>query len=97
MDLQLKGLCALVLGSSRGLGFATARGLALEGCQVAINSRDPENLKEVATKLARATGNTIFPVPGDVTDPFVPSLIVKKTAETFGRLDLIQDGKKAVT
>jgi 3-oxoacyl-[acyl-carrier protein] reductase len=89
MDLQLKGLCALVLGSSRGLGLATARGLALEGCQVAINSRDPENLKEVAKKLARATGNTIFPVPGDVTDPFMPSLIVKKTAETFGRLDLL--------
>ena len=41
MDLQLKGKCALVTGSSRGLGRAVALALAQEGCQVAVNSRDP--------------------------------------------------------
>ncbi len=40
MDLQLKNKIALVSGASRGLGYATARQLALEGCRVAINSRD---------------------------------------------------------
>jgi 3-oxoacyl-[acyl-carrier protein] reductase len=37
MDLQLKGRRALVAGASRGLGYATARGLAQEGCHVALS------------------------------------------------------------
>ena len=40
MDLQLKGKRALVTGASRGLGYATAYGLAKEGVRLAINSRD---------------------------------------------------------
>ena len=47
MDLQLKDKRALVTGASRGLGFATARGLACEGCRVAINSRNVEKLNDV--------------------------------------------------
>ncbi|MCU0489718.1 MAG: 3-oxoacyl-ACP reductase, partial [Anaerolineales bacterium] len=36
MNLHLDGKRALVTGASRGLGFAVARGLSLEGCRVAI-------------------------------------------------------------
>ena len=52
MDLQLKDKRALVTGASRGLGFATARGLASEGCRVAINSRNVEKLNDSARQLA---------------------------------------------
>jgi len=89
MDLQLKAKRALVLGSSRGLGHATARGLALEGCNVAINARDPKHLKKAAEQLANETGNVIIPIPGDVTDPNIPSIIIKKTAEALGGVDLL--------
>jgi len=39
MDLGLKGKRALITGSSRGLGFATALGRAADGCGGAVNSR----------------------------------------------------------
>jgi len=40
MNLGLKGLTAIVTGSSKGLGFAVAKNLLHEGAQVIINSRE---------------------------------------------------------
>jgi len=89
MDMQLNGKRALVTGASRGLGYATALGLAREGCRVAINSRNPDSLAESANKVAAETGSQVIPVAGDVTDPAVPERIVHQTAEAFGGLDLL--------
>ena len=47
MDLGLKDKRALVSGSSRGLGYATALALAKEGCKVAINGRDAAKIQAV--------------------------------------------------
>ena len=89
MDLKLKGLRALVAGSSRGLGYATALGLAREGAAVALNSRDPEKLAAAAQKMSRETGARVIAAAGDVTDPAVPEALVAQVAETFGSLDLL--------
>ena len=55
MDLHLAGKRALVTGASRGLGYATALGLAEEGCQVVINSRNAEKLSEAAKTITDKT------------------------------------------
>lgn len=89
MDLQLQGKRALVLGASKGLGHATARGLALEGCDVVINGRNPEKLTAAAQGLAGEAGTKIVPLPGDVTDiPFAKHL-VEETVNALGGLDLL--------
>ncbi len=89
MDLQLKGKKALVTGASQGLGYAAARGLALEGCRVAINSRNPEKLSAAAQTLAGDAQTKVIPISGDMTDPaFAPELI-RKTVEALGGLDLL--------
>ncbi len=89
MDLKLNGRKALVLGASRGLGFATARGLAMEGCEVAINSRDPGKLERAATEIQGGTGVRTFSIPGDVSDPaFAPELI-NQAVNLLGALDLL--------
>lgn len=44
MNLNLEGTRALVMGASRGLGFAVARLLASEGCALAISARDTPRL-----------------------------------------------------
>lgn len=89
MDLQLKDKRALIAGASRGLGYAVARGLAVEGCRVAINSRYLENVTEAAQKLTSETGSEVIPLVGNVADQETPDYIVNKTVEAFGGLDLL--------
>ncbi len=89
MDLRLKDKRALVTGSSRGLGYATALALAKEGCKVAINGRDEVKIKAVAEKLSRETGTQVVGLAGDVSLPDVPQELVEQTAEAFGGLDIL--------
>ena len=89
MDLGLKGKRALVTGASRGLGFAIGRGLTLEGCRVALNSRDPQKVVAAAESLREQTDVQVVAVPGDVTGPENPSRIVAQAVEALGGLDLL--------
>ncbi len=89
MDLKLKGKKALITGASQGLGFATARGLASEGCDLVISSRNSEKLGSAAQALDKETGTNITSISGDVTDSaFAPNLI-EKTVAILGGLDLM--------
>ncbi len=89
MDLGLKDKRALVVSSSRGLGYAVARGLAREGCQVVINSRSEESVKQAAETLAKETGAKVSSVAGDVSDPATPSRIAEEAAKAMGGIDLL--------
>ncbi len=89
MDLHLEGKRALVTGSSRGLGFAVGRGLALEGCRVALNARAPRKVEAAARDLQEATGSLVFPIPGDVAAPGEAARIVEQAAQALGGLDLL--------
>ena len=87
MDLKLKGLAALVAGSSRGLGLATARALAQEGARVAINGRVGARLADVASALAAETMAEIWPVAGDVSSG--AEEVVRQCVDHFGGLDIL--------
>ena len=89
MDLKLKGKLALVTGASRGLGYATALGLAREGCRVAINSRNEEKLKDAARQLSEQCHTEVIPLPGDIADPSIPEGLIQQTTQAFGGLDIL--------
>ncbi|GAP20103.1 SDR family oxidoreductase [Leptolinea tardivitalis] len=89
MDLGLKNKVALITGASKGLGYATARQLLLEGARLAINSRDPQRLNKAAETLRSETGGEIIPLAGDMADPGVPDFLVAQTINHFGALDLL--------
>ena len=55
MNISLKGKSALVGGSSRGLGYAVARQLALSGASVTLMSRNEKKLKEIVANLENET------------------------------------------
>jgi len=54
MDLGLSGRNALVLGASRGLGYAIAEALAREGCNVLVAARTADDLAKAAARLGEA-------------------------------------------
>jgi len=89
MDLKLKGKRALVTGSSQGLGYATALGLALEGCVVAINSRDADKISAAAAKISSDTGTRVLGLVGDLEDPDVPTRLVNEADRLLDGLDIL--------
>lgn len=91
MDLGIAGKVALVTGSSRGLGLASAAALVAEGCRVVICARGPEKLRESAAALrVKATD------PRDVTEIAVDLARAEGVAsaidcvvDTYGGLDIL--------
>ena len=68
MELKLTGKAAVVTGSSRGIGLATAKAFAAEGCRVMLSARSTEQLREAETAV-RATGAQVAAHAGDVGNP----------------------------
>ena len=64
---SLAGKRALITGSSQGIGFALARGLAAAGASIVLNGRDTGKLAAAAEELARA-GAQVDQVAIDATD-----------------------------
>lgn len=89
MDLQLRDKCALVLGSSRGLGYAVGLGLAKEGCRVALNARDQAKVESAAGRMGSETGTQVVGLAGDVSDPVAPGKLVDAALQALGGLDLL--------
>lgn len=54
MDIDLTGKCALVTGSTRGIGLATAIGLARMGAEVIVNGREGAPVRDAIAKVAQA-------------------------------------------
>ena len=89
MDLGLMGRVAVVTGSSQGIGKAIALELAQEGVRVSICARNEKRLEETAKEIRMATGMDVMPVQTDLTNEDDIRRLVAKTAEVFGRIDIL--------
>lgn len=89
MDLQLTGNRALVTGASKGIGLATARMLALEGCDVVINARGGDRLRAVAKDLANETGRRVLAAPGDMSEEADVRRVVEECVGGLGGIDVL--------
>jgi 3-oxoacyl-[acyl-carrier protein] reductase len=91
MDLELSGKVAIVTGSSKGLGFATAAALLQEGCRVTICARGEARLLEAAGELRRTAADDaqVLPVVADLATVEGIERVVGQTVETFGGLDIL--------
>jgi 3-oxoacyl-[acyl-carrier protein] reductase len=81
----LDGKAAIVTGSARGIGRATAELLSSEGAQVLINDLDAEIAEQAGKEISGETA--VF--AGDLTNPGMPDQLVQKAIDAFGRLDII--------
>lgn len=89
MDLGLSGKKAIVTGSSQGLGFAIAQGLALEGVDLVINSRDKDLLSTSAANLRSQTKSQVFSVAGDVSRVDFCDNLINESNRLLGGIDLL--------
>jgi 3-oxoacyl-[acyl-carrier protein] reductase len=76
---------AIVTGSARGIGRATAALLAEHGASVVINDLDGDVARQTATEIG---GETVVHA-GDLTKPGAPDALVAAAIDAWGRLDII--------
>ena len=84
MNLKLQNKVAVITGSTRGIGLATAKILYSQGCKLIINGRSDKNVKQILDDLP----GSIF-VKGDVTNEKDAQIIVQAAIEHFNRIDIL--------
>ena len=81
----MKDKVAIITGASSGIGAATARALAEQGCRLTLAARSTDRLEA----LARRLGPETLVVPTDVTCDADVRRMVERTLDRFGRVDVL--------
>ena len=89
MDLGLRGKVAVIAAASQGMGLATARTLAAEGCKVAICARNQAPLDGAAASIRKETGAEVLAIRADVSRAPDIDALVKGATRSFGGVDLL--------
>jgi len=87
-SFRLDGRVALVTGSSAGIGYALARGLASAGATVVLNGRSEARLQEAAAAM-REEGATVHVAAFDVTDRAAVGEGVARIESGVGAIDIL--------
>ncbi|MFP3558131.1 SDR family oxidoreductase [Paraburkholderia sp. SIMBA_049] len=85
---DLAGKVAVLTGSTSGMGFAIARGLAECGAKVVLSSHEQEDTDEATRKLV-ALGYDAKGVKCDVTDPADVERFGANAISAYGRVDIL--------
>ena len=93
--MTLTGKVAIVTGSSRGIGKATALGLAREGAKVVVAARTEEERPDLPGTILstvaeiEALGGTALPVRCNLREEEEIYALVQRTVDAFGRVDVL--------
>jgi NAD(P)-dependent dehydrogenase (short-subunit alcohol dehydrogenase family) len=85
MDLKLRGKRALVTGSTAGIGFAIARGLARERAEVIVNGRTERKVAEAVQRISSEVGSHARGIAADLSSA---EGVMRLVAEA-GRIDIL--------
>jgi len=89
VDLGLNGKVAIVGGSSRGLGKATAVALAAEGASLVICARNEKILADAHAEISKVGSGKVHSVVMDMSEREDVARLVKETIDTFGKVDIL--------
>ena len=92
MDLNLRGRKALVTGASKGIGYATARCLAQEGCDVVLVSRTAADLEAARERILKECNVAVTVEPRDISDSKSPPALAQK----YPDLDILVNNAGAI-
>lgn len=88
MMYDLIGKVALVTGATSGIGAATARRLAEEGCKIALAGRSEDKGCALEEEI-KAKGGTAAYIPCDVSQEKEVAALIEKTVKIFGGIDIL--------
>ena len=89
MDFKLKGKVALISASSRGIGKAVAKELAMEGCKVIICARTKDSLNATKREIEEETNSEVVAVTANITKYADIKKVVDEGLAAFGRIDIL--------
>jgi 3-oxoacyl-[acyl-carrier protein] reductase len=89
MDLGIKGKTALVVAASKGMGKASAIGLAAEGARVVMCARGEAALQDAAAEVKRHTGAEVLAIAADAGRATDISRVVAEANRAFGGVDIL--------
>ena len=89
MDLGIKGKTALVVAASKGMGRASALGLAAEGARVVMCARGEAALKDAAAEVKQKTGAEVLALAADASRAADISKVVAEANRAFGGVDIL--------
>src|SRR3954465_15563674 len=89
MFLGLRGKTAVVAASSKGLGYAIARELAVEGASLVICARGEDALKSARERIAKETGATIYAISADLSRFEDVKRVASNALKKLGRVDVL--------
>jgi len=89
MDLGIKGKVVLITAASKGLGYAVAEQMLAEGAQVAISSRNEENIKQAADRLSQGGKYDVFYIPADLSKSDDVDHLMDQVLNHFGQVDIL--------
>ena len=89
MELGIKGKTALVVAASKGMGRASALGLAAEGARVVMCARGEAALQDAAAEVKRQTGAEVLALPADASRAADISKVVAEANRAFGGVDIL--------
>ena len=87
--MKLQGKVALVTGSSRGIGKATAIRLAKEGAKVVVNYINDEKASAQVVNEIKKLGGEAIAVKADVSNEEQVKNMIKTAIDKFGRIDIL--------
>src|SRR5919206_3372987 len=85
---DLAGKVAVITGSSKGIGAATARLLAVNGARVVVNGRDEDAVAETVRGIRAAAGEATG-VVADLGDPDAPERLREEAERAYGPVELL--------
>lgn len=89
MQFGLNGKVAWITAASKGLGYASALGLAREGCDLAICSRDEAAIHQAAETIRQETGRDVLAVQADLSRKEDLDRFVQTAMERYGGVDIL--------
>ncbi|MDH3254489.1 MAG: 3-oxoacyl-ACP reductase FabG [Acidobacteriota bacterium] len=88
IETGLKGKVVIVTGGAAGIGRATARCFAAEGCRVSVWDVGGSEIEAIPADLGEAGGEGLFQKV-DVSDPTMVNAAADEIAERWGRIDVL--------